>query len=93
MTPGRAPRQPGRRPSRGRYLQRAALPADNGTCSTPGKVRVPDTDPGRKVRVSVPVIAPDRPGSCWVGWKMVDGRGRQFLPGARPLYFMVNVAG
>ena len=75
-----------------RFLQRADLPADNGTCSTPGKVRVPDTAPGRHVRVKVPVVAPSRPGSCWVGWKMVDGRGQQFLPGARPIYFVVNVA-
>lgn len=75
----------------GRFLQRADLPADNGTCSTPGKVRVPDTAPGKRVRISVPVVAPSRPGSCWVGWKMVDGRGQQFLPGARPIYFVVNV--
>jgi hypothetical protein len=75
-----------------RFLQRADLPADNGTCSTPGKVRIPDTAPGRQVRIDVPVVAPSRPGSCWVGWKMVDGRGQQFLPGARPIYFVVNVA-
>ncbi|TDD82869.1 hypothetical protein E1293_15775 [Actinomadura darangshiensis] len=74
-----------------RYLQRADLPADNGTCLTPGKVRVPDTAAGRHVRISVHVMAPSRPGSCWVGWKMVDGRGQQFLPGARPIYFVVNV--
>lgn len=80
-------------PWHGRFLQRADLPADNGTCSTPGKVRVPDTAPGEHVRVSVPVVAPSRPGSCWVGWKMVDGRGQQFLPGARPVYFVVNVVG
>ncbi|MFB4305540.1 NBR1-Ig-like domain-containing protein [Actinomadura sp. GTD37] len=76
-----------------RFLLRADLPADNGTCSTPGKVRIPDTAPGRNVRIAVPVVAPSRPGSCWVGWKMVDGRGQQFLPGARPIYFVVNVAG
>ncbi|NKZ02677.1 NBR1-Ig-like domain-containing protein [Actinomadura latina] len=76
----------------GRFLQRADLPADNGTCSTPGKVRVPDTAPGRHVLIKVSVVAPNRPGSCWVGWKMVDGRGQQFLPGARPIYFVVNVA-
>lgn len=80
-------------PWHGRFLQRADLPADNGTCSTPGKVRIPDTAPGKRVRVSVPVVAPNRPGSCWVGWKMVNGRGQQFLPGARPVYFVVNVVG
>jgi Ig-like domain from next to BRCA1 gene len=79
-------------PWRGRFLERADLPADNGTCLTPGKVPVPDTRPGAHVRISVPVTAPNTPGSCWVGWKMVDGQGRQFLPGARPIYFVVNVA-
>jgi hypothetical protein len=38
-------------------------------------------------------MAPDTPGSCWVGWKMVDGEDRPFLPGSRPVYFVVNVAG
>ncbi|WP_121434609.1 NBR1-Ig-like domain-containing protein [Actinomadura pelletieri] len=79
-------------PWRGRFLARALLPADNGTCSTPAKVPIPDTAPGGRVRVSVGVTAPTSPGSCWVGWKMVDGQGRQLLPGARPVYFVVNVA-
>ncbi|MFI0404925.1 NBR1-Ig-like domain-containing protein [Actinomadura sp. 3N508] len=78
-------------PWRGRFLARATLPADNGTCMTPGKVPIPDTEPGARVRVSVRVTAPSSPGSCWVGWKMVDGSGRQLLPGARPIYFVVNV--
>ncbi|TDD31873.1 hypothetical protein E1287_24930 [Actinomadura sp. KC06] len=79
-------------PWRGRFLARATLPADNGTCSTPGKVPIPDTEPGAHVRVSVRVTAPATPGSCWVGWKMVDGAGKQLLPGARPVFFVVNVA-
>ncbi|TDD64043.1 NBR1-Ig-like domain-containing protein [Actinomadura rubrisoli] len=79
-------------PWRGRFLARALLPADNGTCSTPAKVPIPDTDPGARVRVSVRVTAPATPGSCWVGWKMVDGQGRQLFPGARPVFFVVNVA-
>ncbi|GII57669.1 hypothetical protein Pth03_60580 [Planotetraspora thailandica] len=78
---------------RDRFLERAPLPADNGTCSTPGKVRIPDTAPGAHVRISVPVMAPGSPGSCWVGWKMVDGAGVPYLPGSRPIYFVVNVAG
>lgn len=77
----------------GRYLARGAFPADNGTCETPAKVPIPDTAPGKHVRVSVPVTAPSTAGSCWVGWKMVDGEGTAFLPGARPVYFVVNVRG
>jgi len=76
---------------RGRFLARGAFPADNGSCETPAKVPVPDTRPGGKVQVSVPVTAPSTPGSCWVGWKMVDGEGNSFLPGARPIFFVVNV--
>jgi hypothetical protein len=79
-------------PWHGRFLERAQLPADNGTCSTPSKVPVPDTKPGEHVRISVNVMALDTPGSCWVGWKMVDGEDRPFLPGSRPVYFVVNVA-
>ncbi|GII42436.1 NBR1-Ig-like domain-containing protein [Planotetraspora phitsanulokensis] len=80
-------------PWHGRFLERAQLPADNGTCSTPSKVPIPDTEPGAHVRISVTVMAPDSPGSCWVGWKMVDGEDHPFLPGSRPIYFVVNVAG
>ncbi|MEV5576649.1 NBR1-Ig-like domain-containing protein [Spirillospora sp. NPDC052269] len=80
-------------PWHGRFLARAALPKDNGTCSTPGKVRLPDTEPGGHTRVSVHVTAPNTPGSCWVGWKMVDGQGAQLLPAARPIYFEVRVVG
>ncbi|WP_232835722.1 NBR1-Ig-like domain-containing protein [Actinocorallia populi] len=76
---------------RGRFLARGAYPADNGTCETPAKVPVPVTKPGEKVRVSVPATAPSTPGSCWVGWKMVDGEGIPFLPGARPIFFVVHV--
>ncbi|GAB3659284.1 hypothetical protein GCM10027589_20320 [Actinocorallia lasiicapitis] len=84
-------RNAGRATWRGRYLARGLFPADNGSCETPAKVPIPDTGPGEKIRVGVWVTAPSEPGSCWVGWKMVDGEGNAFLPGARPVYFVVNV--
>jgi hypothetical protein len=76
----------------GRYLRRANLPADNGACVTPPEVPVPDTAPGTDVMVSVPVVAPTSPGTCWAGWKMVDDRGNYLFPGSRPVYFVVTVA-
>ncbi|GAA3240599.1 NBR1-Ig-like domain-containing protein [Actinocorallia longicatena] len=75
-----------------RYLERISSPQDNGTCSTPGKVPIPDTPAGTNVLISVPVTAPASKGSCWVAWKMIDGRGRPFLPASRPIFFTVVVS-
>jgi hypothetical protein len=75
----------------GRFLLRAHLPRDNGRCATPTQVPVPDTPPGHDVDISVPAMASDTPGSCWVGWKMVDGEGRFCFAGLRPVYFLVTV--
>jgi hypothetical protein len=78
-------------PWRGRYLERQGTLEGPGLCATPARVRIPDTDPDRRVQVSVPVTAPSLPGSCRVDWKMVDGAGRLLFPNKVGVYFTVNV--
>ncbi|GAA3539928.1 hypothetical protein GCM10022222_24470 [Amycolatopsis ultiminotia] len=75
-----------------RYLQRMDLPPAPGSCRTPDRVLVGDTAPGEHVMVSVPVTAADHPGSCWIGWKMVDSSGAQLFTTRRPVYVLVTVA-
>ncbi len=78
-------------PWRGRVLRRERLPPGPDDCWTPDEVAIGDTPPRGRVRVGVPVIAPEVPGTCMVTWKMVDDRGRQVFPAARPVYFTVKV--
>ncbi|MEU4471455.1 NBR1-Ig-like domain-containing protein [Micromonospora sp. NPDC023888] len=74
-----------------RFLARTNPTADADGCRVPDRVPIGDTPPGEKVNISVQVTAPDRPGKCWVSWKMVDEHGQEFFPSRRPVYFMVNV--
>jgi hypothetical protein len=74
-----------------RYLQRMDLPPAPGTCRTPDRVLIGDTPPGDHVMISVPLTAADKPGRCWVGWKMVDASGREFFTTRRPVYVLVTV--
>ncbi|WP_051792454.1 NBR1-Ig-like domain-containing protein [Amycolatopsis jejuensis] len=74
-----------------RYLQRMDLPPGPGACRTPERVLIGDTAPGDHVMVSVPVTAPDSPGRCWIGWKMVDASGAEFFTTRRPVYVLVTV--
>jgi hypothetical protein len=75
-----------------RYLARAQPATDDG-CQVPERVEIGDTLPGEQVMISVPVVAPSRPGKCWVSWKMVDEHGRPYFPTRRPVYFLVTVTG
>lgn len=74
-----------------RYLARMDPTADGDGCQTPDRVPIGDTPPGEQVMIRVRVIAPSRPGKCWVSWKMVDEAGRAYFPTRRPVYFMVTV--
>jgi Ig-like domain from next to BRCA1 gene/Helix-turn-helix domain len=75
----------------GRYLQRMDLPAGPDTCRTPPRALIGGTNPGGMAMISVNVIAPSTPGTCWVGWKMVDAAGHYLMPQYRPVYFLVRV--
>lgn len=72
-----------------RFLARMNPTADG--CRVPDRVSIGDTPPGEQVMISVPVTASDRPGKCWVSWKMVDENGQAYFPSRRPVYFMVTV--
>ncbi|GIG61439.1 hypothetical protein Lfu02_58110 [Longispora fulva] len=72
---------------RNRYLQAQHAPGG----LVPARVPIGDTDPGDRVMISVPVLAPSTPGTFWSGWKMVDESGRSFFASYRPVYFFVTV--
>ncbi|PFG47402.1 Ig-like domain-containing protein [Amycolatopsis sulphurea] len=74
-----------------RYLQRMDLPPAPGTCRTPDRVRIGDTAPGEHAMISVSVTAADKPGACWIGWKMADATGTEFFTTRRPVYVLVTV--
>ncbi|WP_329071533.1 NBR1-Ig-like domain-containing protein [Amycolatopsis sp. NBC_01480] len=74
-----------------RYLQRMDLPPAPGACRTPDRVLIGDTPPGDHVMISVPLTAAEKPGRCWIGWKMVDAAGREFFTTRRPVYVLVTV--
>lgn len=76
---------------RDRYLQRQDLPVSPNTCQTPERVPIGDTLPNERIKISVRVVAPTRPTTCKIDWKMVDNQGRQFLPQSRPMFFLVHV--
>lgn len=65
--------------------------ATSDGCRVPDRVAIGDTPPGEQVMIRVRVVAPSRPGKCWVSWKMVDENGQPYFPSRRPIYFLVNV--
>ncbi|WP_433346193.1 NBR1-Ig-like domain-containing protein [Micromonospora sp. CA-111912] len=74
-----------------RFLARMNPTGDDDGCQVPDRVAIGDTPPGEQVKISVPVVAPSRPGKCWVSWKIVDEHGRAYFPSRRPIYFEVTV--
>ncbi|MBB4686179.1 NBR1-Ig-like domain-containing protein [Amycolatopsis jiangsuensis] len=74
-----------------RYLQRMDSPPAPGSCRTPDRVPIGDTAPGEHAMVNVAVTAADKPGRCWIGWKMVDAAGVEFFATRRPVYVLVTV--
>ncbi|MBA8825132.1 hypothetical protein FHX42_002483 [Saccharopolyspora lacisalsi] len=71
----------------GRWLTRI----NSTPCSAPKRVRVPDTEPGRVVTISVEVTASPRPAYCKSYWKMTNSRGEFLLPNQKPVYFEIIV--
>lgn len=76
-------------PWTGRYLIADGL--STGNCSFPTRVRIPATDPGHTVVISVPVTAASTPGLCYVTWKMASGSGVLYFPGYIGIWFEVKV--
>jgi hypothetical protein len=71
-----------------RYLQVAG--GTTVLCSSPDRIPVPDTEPGRLTEVRVSVI-PRGTGICHVLWKMVDARGALVFPERTGVYYQVRV--
>jgi Ig-like domain from next to BRCA1 gene len=71
----------------GRYLTRL----NSTPCLTPDMVPIPVTDPGRSVRIEVPVTASESPARCKIFWKMTDAARRLQLPDKNPIFLDVVV--
>ncbi|GAA3154052.1 hypothetical protein GCM10010466_51220 [Planomonospora alba] len=74
-----------------RRLARQPLQPGEDGCDSPETVRIPDTEPGGTVLVSVRVQARSTPGRCKVYWKMVDAQGVPFMPHLSGIFFDVTV--
>jgi hypothetical protein len=72
-----------------RYLIPDGL--STGNCSYPTRIRIPATDPGQTVEISVPVTAASTPGLCYVTWKMANASGALYFPGYLGIWFEVKV--
>lgn len=64
----------------GRYLTRQGANEGFSVPKTPGRVRIPDTQPAESVVISIEVQAPEAAGTYQVHWKMTDEAGRQYFP-------------
>lgn len=76
---------------RGRWLVPEHPSGPDDSCRVPERVAIGDTLPGEQVMISARVTTTNRPGQCWVSWKMVDEQGQLYFPSRRPLVFLVNV--
>lgn len=73
-----------------RYL-REENPTPGGIEPRESLVRIPDTKPGERVRISVEFTAPIHPASCESYWKMVYKNGQYCLPHKTGLTCCVKV--
>jgi hypothetical protein len=80
----------GTRPWVGYTLHRLD-PQGRDACQTISDLTIPDTPPGRLVDVKAEVTLPNRPGFCFVRFKMMDGDGKVAFPGGRPVNFQLIV--
>jgi len=81
----------GTRPWVGYTLHRLDLPQGRDQCQTISDLTIPDTRPGGLVDVKTEVSVPNRPGFCFVRFKMMDGDGKVAFPGGRPVNFQLIV--
>lgn len=64
----------------GRWLVRMGTIDSRSTPTTPDRVPISETQPGKSVRVVVPIEAPPLPGTYEIHWKMADADNRLYFP-------------
>ena len=74
-----------------RFLQRQGPRDGPGRLKSPDRIRIPYTPAGECTKISVNLVAPELPGSCYAEWKMVDENGRILLSNQKPVYVSVDV--
>lgn len=74
-----------------RFLQRQGPHEAKGRLRSPVRVPIPTTLPGESCIISVDLVAPAAPGSCYAEWKMVDEHGAFCFPGPTSVYVSVDV--
>lgn len=71
----------------GRYLARV----NSTDCRAPGRVKIPNTDPGEAVRVKARITAASKRTRCKIFWKMTDASHRLLFPDLKPIFLDVYV--
>lgn len=74
-----------------RWEQRYLTRVNTTACQAPDMVPIPVTDPGRSVRIPVPVTAAESDARCKIYWKMTDAARRLLLPDKNPIFLDVVV--
>lgn len=75
----------------GRWLARRGSPTGHGVPTSPRRVRIPDTMPGKEVDITVPMKAQPLAGASQAHWKMVDHDGWEYFPGTYSLGLVLSI--
>lgn len=75
----------------GRWLARRGAPTGHGVPTSPYRVRIPNTQPGKEVEIIVPVRAQPLAGASQVHWKMVDDDGWEYFPDRYSLGLVLSI--
>lgn len=84
-------RNSGTVPWAGRWLARRGAPTGHGVPTSPARVRIPDTQPGEEVDITVPVRAQPLAGASQAHWKMVDNSGWEYFPDRYALGLVLSI--
>ncbi|WAC90218.1 NBR1-Ig-like domain-containing protein [Mycobacterium sp. Aquia_213] len=75
----------------GRWLARRGSPTGHGVPTSLSRVRIPDTQPGEEVDITVPVRSQPLAGASQVHWKMVDDQGWEYFPDRYALGLVLSI--
>jgi DNA-binding XRE family transcriptional regulator len=75
----------------GRWLARRGSPTGHGVPTSPKKVRIPDTQSGAEVDITVPMRSQPLAGASQAHFKMVDDQGWEYFPDRYALGLVVSI--
>ncbi|WP_018599360.1 NBR1-Ig-like domain-containing protein [Mycobacterium sp. 155] len=75
----------------GRWLARRGTPIGHGVPASLSRVRIPDTQPGEELDITVSVRAQPLAGASQAHWKMVDENGAEYFPDRYPMGLVLSI--